>query len=177
MCMGKYIKESFIMDIVHDFGTHFLRNDTEIRKDAEIEPHEAYSLFCREPYGRVIVLAYTRESAIKNAKRIVEVGLEKWDEENSQHDIERKVREEMEYPITKLELDSDEAVRILLYHGYEIRSPLTISFKNEVCRVAIMYNGNPDHVVMKRSADTLLHIDVESVSLQYLYVDQNNPRQ
>jgi len=60
------------MTIVEDFGSHFLRDDTEIRRNADITPHEAYSLFRREPYGRVEVLAGPKEWAIAEARKLVD---------------------------------------------------------------------------------------------------------
>jgi len=43
--------------VVKDYGTHFLRDDTEIRKSAGCfeDQVEAYSLFRVSPYGRVKV--------------------------------------------------------------------------------------------------------------------------
>lgn len=60
--------------VVKDYGTHFLRDDTEIRKLAGCfwSQPEAYSLFCVEPYGRVEVFGGTREWAIKQADLVVE---------------------------------------------------------------------------------------------------------
>lgn len=60
-----------VENIAKDFGTHFLRNDTEIRKSAEIEPHEAYSLFRREPYGRLHVFAGPFEWAIEESEKLI----------------------------------------------------------------------------------------------------------
>ena len=64
--------------IVKDYGSHFLRDDTEIRV-GHMSPEdqvEGYSLFCVEPYGRVIVYGGNREWAIAQAdeevKRITE---------------------------------------------------------------------------------------------------------
>jgi hypothetical protein len=55
--------------LVKDYGTHFLRDDTEIRKSAGCyeDQVEAYSLFCVEPYGRVEVFGGSREWAIQQA--------------------------------------------------------------------------------------------------------------
>jgi hypothetical protein len=55
--------------LVKDYGTHFLRDDTEIRKSSGCYEYqvEAYSLFCVEPYGRVEVFGGSREWAIQQA--------------------------------------------------------------------------------------------------------------
>lgn len=54
------------MKIVKDYGTHFLRDDREIREGSEIfeGEEEAYSLFQREPYHRVVVYAGPLEHAL-----------------------------------------------------------------------------------------------------------------
>ena len=59
--------------VVKDYGTHFLRDDTEIRKSAGCfeDQVEAYSLFCVEPYGRVTVFGGSREWAIEQADLFV----------------------------------------------------------------------------------------------------------
>lgn len=43
--------------VVKTWPGYFLRDDEEIRKNANIEPNIAFSLFREEPYGRIIVLA------------------------------------------------------------------------------------------------------------------------
>lgn len=57
------------MKIVKDYGTHFLRDDREIREGSEIfeGKEEAYSLFQREPYHRVVVYACPLEYALIKA--------------------------------------------------------------------------------------------------------------
>lgn len=57
------------MKIVKDYGTHFLRDDREIREGSEIfeGEEEAYSLFQREPYHRVVVYACPLEYALIKA--------------------------------------------------------------------------------------------------------------
>ena len=50
--------------LVKEWDGFFLRDDTEIRRSAEIEPNEAYSLFRTKPYGRVHVFAFPLEVAI-----------------------------------------------------------------------------------------------------------------
>jgi hypothetical protein len=50
---------------------YFLRNDTAIRYSAGMVPHVAYSLFRREPYGRVHVLAGPLSWAKEEAIRII----------------------------------------------------------------------------------------------------------
>lgn len=59
--------------LVKDYGTHFLRDDTEIRKAAGCfeDQIEAYSLFCVEPYGRVMVFGGSKERAIQQADSFV----------------------------------------------------------------------------------------------------------
>jgi hypothetical protein len=57
-----------------NFGNYFLRDDYEIRKGV---PHfmpfeQAYSLFRKEPYGRVMVFAGSLEWAIKQARKAIE---------------------------------------------------------------------------------------------------------
>ncbi len=59
--------------VVKDWGTHFLRDDTEIRKrsggfDGE---EEAYSLFRVNPYGRVEVFRGPKEWALTEAEKHV----------------------------------------------------------------------------------------------------------
>lgn len=60
-------------EVVKDYGTHFLRDDTEIRKSDECfgDQREGYSLFRIEPYGRVVVFGGTREWAIRQADEMV----------------------------------------------------------------------------------------------------------
>lgn len=58
-------------NIIEDFGAYFLRDDTEIRKNAEIEPNEAYSLFKKEPYARIIVFACSKQYAIDESLTII----------------------------------------------------------------------------------------------------------
>lgn len=58
--------------VVKPYFNHFLRDDTEIRRSAGIEPVEAYSLFCEEPYGRVEVFAGPKEWAIGQADDLVD---------------------------------------------------------------------------------------------------------
>jgi hypothetical protein len=57
------------MKIVKDYGTHFLRDDREIREGSELfdGEEEAYSLFQREPYHRVVVYAGPLEHALIKA--------------------------------------------------------------------------------------------------------------
>lgn len=57
------------MKIVKDYGTHFLRDDREIREGSEIfeGEEEAYSLFQREPYHRVVVYACSLQEALIKA--------------------------------------------------------------------------------------------------------------
>jgi hypothetical protein len=59
--------------LVKDYGTHFLRDDTEIRKSTGCfeDQVEAYSLFSVEPYGRVQVFGGNREWAIEQADSVV----------------------------------------------------------------------------------------------------------
>lgn len=59
--------------VVKDWGSHFLRDDTEIGRSAGCfgDQEEAYSLFCVEPYGRVIVLCGSKEWAVKQADKII----------------------------------------------------------------------------------------------------------
>lgn len=64
------------MQIVKDYGTHFLRNDKEIREGAGLTPAEAYSLFRREPYMRVAVFAGDIAWAIAEADSIVSLELD-----------------------------------------------------------------------------------------------------
>lgn len=59
------------MKIVKDYVTHFLRDDTEIREEAGIKPPEGYSLFRREPYGRVVIYAMSKDDAIDKADKRV----------------------------------------------------------------------------------------------------------
>ena len=56
--------------LVKHYGTHFLRDDCEIRAD------EAYSLFQIDPYGRVAVYAGAREWAIAQSDALVAKSLE-----------------------------------------------------------------------------------------------------
>jgi hypothetical protein len=60
--------------LIKDYGTHFLRDDTEIRRSAGCfeDQIEGYSLFCVEPYGRVCVFGGNLEWAIKEADYLVE---------------------------------------------------------------------------------------------------------
>ena len=59
--------------VVRDWGTHFLRDDTEIRNNAGCfqDQVEAYSLFCVEPYERVKVYGGPKEWALQEADKIV----------------------------------------------------------------------------------------------------------
>lgn len=62
------------MNIIKDYGDHFLRDDTEIRKGLECFKgvEEAYSLFQRYPeYKRVHIYAGPKEWAIKEADAIL----------------------------------------------------------------------------------------------------------
>ena len=56
-------------DIVVDYGNYFLRDDRKIREDAGMVPGEAYSLFRRNPYGRVIVLVGPLDWAQREAAK------------------------------------------------------------------------------------------------------------
>ena len=57
------------MKIVKDYGTHFLRDDREIREGSEIfeGEEEAYSLFQKEPYHRVVVYGCSLKKALMQA--------------------------------------------------------------------------------------------------------------
>lgn len=57
--------------VVKSYDGFFLRDDSPIRRNAGMEPVEAYSLFRDEPYGRIEVLAGPREWAILLADGIV----------------------------------------------------------------------------------------------------------
>ena len=57
--------------VVQVWETHFLRDDTEIRRSAGLEPVEAYSLFQRFPYRRVEVFAGPRAWAIREAIQVI----------------------------------------------------------------------------------------------------------
>lgn len=59
--------------LVKDYGTYFLRDDTDIRKSAGCfeDQVEAYSLFRVEPYGRVQVFCGSRDWAIQQADAVV----------------------------------------------------------------------------------------------------------
>ena len=91
------------------------------------------------------------------------------DEHYSEKDEEMK----MQYDNTRLDLTTAEVVKLLIDRGYKVSSPLDVQFPGQTCRVAIQ---SGDYVVVSRSADTNLHFDLESKSLQYLYVDEKNPR-
>ncbi len=60
-------------EVVKPYKNHFLRDDTEIRREAGMEPVEAYSLFCDEPYGRVTVFAGPKYWAIQQADDLVDL--------------------------------------------------------------------------------------------------------
>lgn len=57
--------------IAKEYDGFFLRNDTEIRKESDIEPNEAYSLFQENPYHRVQVFAGSLEWAVSEADKVV----------------------------------------------------------------------------------------------------------
>lgn len=61
------------MNIVKDYGSHFLRDDTEIRTGVSIfeGEEEAYSLFQRNPYRRIHVYAGPKEWAIKEVDAMI----------------------------------------------------------------------------------------------------------
>lgn len=59
--------------IVYDFGTYVLRDDTEIRKDADITPSEAYSLFNVMTGERMEVFAGPKEWAIQQTKGVIAI--------------------------------------------------------------------------------------------------------
>jgi hypothetical protein len=60
--------------LVKDYGTHFLRDDAEIRKGI-FEQEEAYSLFRVSPYERIVVYVSSRDEAIELADSEVEKDL------------------------------------------------------------------------------------------------------
>lgn len=58
--------------VVKEWPGYFLRDDTEIRKNAGIEPHEAYSLFqTGEDYVRLGVYAGSKEWAIAQSEMCI----------------------------------------------------------------------------------------------------------
>lgn len=60
--------------LVKDWGTHFLRDDTEIRREATVfdtDEHEAYSLFSVDPFRRVQVFCGSEEYAIREATKLI----------------------------------------------------------------------------------------------------------
>lgn len=57
--------------IVYDLGTYVLRDDTEIRKDADITPSEAYSLFNVMTGKRIEVFAGSKNWAIQQTKEFI----------------------------------------------------------------------------------------------------------
>ena len=57
--------------IVYDIGTYVLRDDTEIRKSADITPSEAYSLFNVITGERIEVFAMPKKLAIKQTRDII----------------------------------------------------------------------------------------------------------
>ncbi len=72
-----YLRNKTIMraggPLVKDYETHFLRDDTEIRRSAGCfeDQIEAYSLFCVKPYGRIKVFAGDRSWAIEEADKFI----------------------------------------------------------------------------------------------------------
>lgn len=64
-------KENCGGPIAKEYDGFFLRTDTEIRKDSEIDPNEAYSLFQEDPYRRLKVFAGSLEWAISEADKVV----------------------------------------------------------------------------------------------------------
>lgn len=56
--------------IVKDWGGYFLRDDIEIRRGTMV-PEQAYSLFQREPYGRLEVLAGSLEWALERSEETI----------------------------------------------------------------------------------------------------------
>jgi hypothetical protein len=62
-------------EYVRDWGDFFLRDDTELRKGIECfaDQVEAYSLFQREPYGRVYVYGGNKQWAIEQAEKEIEI--------------------------------------------------------------------------------------------------------
>jgi len=64
-------KENCGGPVVKEYEGFFLRDDTNIRENANIEPAEAYSLFCERPYGRVEVFTGSKEWAIQKADMTV----------------------------------------------------------------------------------------------------------
>lgn len=56
--------------IVKEYDGFFLRDDSDIRENARIEPVEAYSLFREDPYGRVEVFAGSEDWAIQQADKL-----------------------------------------------------------------------------------------------------------
>lgn len=59
-------------EVVKEYDGFFLRDDSDIRENARIEPIEAYSLFRENPYGRVEVFAGPKDWAIERADRVVQ---------------------------------------------------------------------------------------------------------
>jgi hypothetical protein len=64
-------KENCGGSIAKEYDGFFLRNDSEIRKGADMEPNEAYSLFQENPYHRVQVFAGSLEWAIQRSDEVV----------------------------------------------------------------------------------------------------------
>lgn len=60
------------MEIVkHFYGGYFLRDDFKIREQAAIEPKQAYSLFKKDPYERLVVFAGNLDWAIEETYKMI----------------------------------------------------------------------------------------------------------
>ena len=58
--------------IIKEYEGFFLRDDTQIRRDSGTHPEQAYSLFQKDPYKRVIIFSGSEDWAVAMADKEVE---------------------------------------------------------------------------------------------------------
>jgi len=58
-------------DVVKIWQGYFLRNDLEIRKAANMEPQQAYSLFQEKPYQRIKIFTGSLDWAITESEKLL----------------------------------------------------------------------------------------------------------